>query len=38
MNAIEVFPGWQGKSLEETLGLCRELLEDMSFPSVRAWR
>lgn len=30
--------GWQGKSLEEVLGLCRELVEDPEFPTVRRWR
>ncbi|MEX2282257.1 MAG: 2-hydroxyacyl-CoA dehydratase [Gemmatimonadota bacterium] len=38
MNQIQVFDGWQDKPLDESLWLCRELLEDMSFPTVRAWR
>jgi benzoyl-CoA reductase subunit C len=33
-----VFAGWQGKSLEEILIFCRELVEDPTYPSVRRWR
>jgi benzoyl-CoA reductase subunit C len=33
-----VFTGWQGKPLDEILGICRELVEDTTFPSVRRWR
>jgi benzoyl-CoA reductase subunit C len=33
-----VFPDWQGKSLEDILLLCRELVEDPTFPTVRRWR
>jgi len=32
------FDAWQGKELDEVLHVCRELLEDMSFPTVRRWR
>ncbi|HNE84822.1 MAG TPA: hypothetical protein PLG25_13185, partial [bacterium] len=28
----------EGKTLEETLYNCRELAEDPSFPTVKAWR
>jgi benzoyl-CoA reductase subunit C len=38
MNGIQVFSDWHGKSLDETLWLCRELLEDTDFPTVRKWR
>ena len=38
MNPIQVFAGWQGQPLDESLWLCRELLENMSFPTVRAWQ
>jgi benzoyl-CoA reductase subunit C len=38
MNGIQVFADWHGKSLDETLWLCRELLEDTDFPTVRKWR
>ncbi len=34
----KLFPEWQGKSLEEALLACRELLEDTDFPTVRRWR
>lgn len=32
------FPGWQGQPLKEVYYHCRELLEDMSFPTVQRWR
>ncbi len=33
-----LFNGWQGKPLEEVLGMSRELVEDINYPTVRAWR
>jgi benzoyl-CoA reductase subunit C len=33
-----VFPEWQGKPLDEVLYLCREMVEDTDFPTVRRWR
>ena len=33
-----VFEEWRGKPLEEVLYECRELLEDMDFPTIRRWR
>ncbi|MBI3940930.1 MAG: 2-hydroxyacyl-CoA dehydratase [Acidobacteria bacterium] len=36
--AIKLFQGWQGKSLEQILTLCRDLLEDTNFPTVHQWR
>ena len=38
MTPVTVFPEWHGKSLDETLYECRELVEDTSFPTVRRWR
>jgi benzoyl-CoA reductase subunit C len=38
VNDIEIFPDWRGTAVDETLLLCRELLEDTSFPTVRKWR
>ncbi len=38
MKPITVFPEWQGRSLDDTLWLCRELLEDADFPTVKRWR
>lgn len=38
MNAVQVFPEWQGRTLDDTLWLCRELLEDTDFPTVKRWR
>ncbi len=34
----EVFPGWQGRPLDELLAMSRELLEDNDFPTVKRWR
>lgn len=33
-----IFQGWQGEPLERILYLCRELLEDLDFPTVSAWK
>jgi benzoyl-CoA reductase subunit C len=33
-----LFEAWRGKPLDEVLYECRELLEDMTFPTVRRWR
>jgi benzoyl-CoA reductase subunit C len=38
MNDVTVFPEWHDQPLEETLLLCRDLLEDTDFPTVRRWR
>jgi benzoyl-CoA reductase subunit C len=35
---VATFDAWRGKPLEEILYECRELLEDVTFPSVRRWR
>jgi len=35
---IRTFEAWRGKPLEEVLYECRELLEDMTYPTVRCWR
>jgi benzoyl-CoA reductase subunit C len=32
------FDAWRGKPLDEIFYECRELLEDMTFPTVRRWR
>ena len=32
------FETWRGKTLDDILYECRELFEDMSFPTVRRWR
>jgi hypothetical protein len=34
----KVWSAWSGKGLEGVLQECRELLEDMSFPTVHRWR
>ena len=33
-----VFPEWRGKSLDEILYVCTELVEDPTFPTVKRWR
>lgn len=33
-----VFEGWRSKRLEEILATCRELVEDPTYPTVKAWR
>jgi benzoyl-CoA reductase subunit C len=35
---VQVFDRWQNQPLDEVLYECRELLEDMDFPTVRRWR
>lgn len=35
---VQVFNEWQAQPLDEVLYICRELLEDMEFPTVRRWR
>jgi hypothetical protein len=37
-EALELFPRWRGTELDEFLWECRELLEDMDFPTVARWR
>lgn len=36
--AEQVFPEWRDRSLDQILYECRELVEDMDFPTVRRWR
>ncbi|HJL54506.1 MAG: 2-hydroxyacyl-CoA dehydratase [Candidatus Thalassarchaeaceae archaeon] len=42
MTAVETtkdtLEGWRGESLEQVLWLCREVLEDENWPTVKAWR
>ncbi len=38
MVARQVFNEWREQPLEEILYHCRELLEDMTFPTVSRWR
>jgi benzoyl-CoA reductase subunit C len=37
-QATAVFPEWRDEPLDEILYQCRELVEDMDFPTVRRWR
>lgn len=32
------FDDWRGRSLDEILSQCRDLVEDSTFPTVKAWR
>lgn len=36
--SMRTFEGWRDKSLDEILALCRELVEDPDYPTVRRWR
>lgn len=38
MSDTTVFPEWRGHTLDGTLAVCRELLEDTDFPTVKRWR
>ncbi len=38
MKAAEGWFEWRGRPLEEALYRCRELVEDVSFPTVKRWR
>ncbi|MBI5029711.1 MAG: 2-hydroxyacyl-CoA dehydratase [Chloroflexi bacterium] len=33
-----VFTEWQGKPLDVVLSICRDLIEDTTFPTVKRWR
>ncbi len=35
---MKVFDSWRDKPLDEVLYQCRELVEDVEFPTVRRWR
>jgi benzoyl-CoA reductase subunit C len=35
---VRTFEAWRGKPLDEVFYECRELFEDMTFPTVRRWR
>jgi benzoyl-CoA reductase subunit C len=38
VSGPDLFPGWRGRSLDDLLYQCRELLEDMTFPTLQRWR
>ncbi|MDH4352180.1 MAG: 2-hydroxyacyl-CoA dehydratase, partial [Gemmatimonadota bacterium] len=38
MIAPVTFPDWQGRALDDVILVCRELLEDDTYPTVRRWR
>jgi len=33
-----VFKEWEGKPLDDVMSICRELLEETDYPTVRQWR
>ncbi len=33
-----LWDAWKNKSLDETIGLCRDLVEDTDFPTVKKWK
>ena len=35
---VQTFPEWHGKPLDEILYQCRELAEDVDYPTVQRWR
>jgi len=35
---IRTFDEWEGQDLDEVLRLCRDLVEDVDFPTVKRWR
>jgi benzoyl-CoA reductase subunit C len=35
---VTIFPEWRDRPLDEVLYHCRELLEDVDYPTVRRWR
>ena len=35
---VQYFNDWRGRSLDEILSRCRDLVEDSTFPTVKAWR
>ncbi len=35
---VETFPEWRDKGIDEVLYECRELLEDVEFPTANRWR
>lgn len=37
-GAVRLFEGWQGRSLDEIIARCRDLVEDITYPTVKAWR
>lgn len=37
-TSVPYFSGWQGRPLEEIFVRCRELVEDETYPTVKAWR
>lgn len=38
MQDTYVLDGWRGEPLDEILWLCREMVEDPEFPTVKRWR
>lgn len=37
-RSVTYFDAWRGRSLDEIFALCREMVEDPTYPTVKAWR
>lgn len=37
-GSVTYFDAWRGRSLDEIFMLCREMIEDPTYPTVKAWR
>lgn len=37
-SELELLPPWRGRPLDDVLAMCRDLLDDADFPTVRQWR
>ena len=38
LNSVRTLPEWEGRGLDDVLRLCRDLVEDTAFPTLRRWR
>lgn len=38
LTDLRLLPSWEGRSADEVLGICLDLVEDTDFPTVRQWR
>ena len=38
MTDVVTFPEWRDRALDDVLYHCRELLDDVDYPTVRRWR
>jgi benzoyl-CoA reductase subunit C len=38
MTTAPIFDGWQAESIDGMVARCRDLVEDLTFPTVESWR